>query len=62
VQKAELEPRCGCSPDNVALDETVVKTESEQFWLVGAVVSSTNRIIPVGLYTNRNMAMIEFLF
>ena len=60
VLKADLEPRGGCSPEKVALDETVVKIDGEQFWLVGAVEPSTNRILHVGLYASRNMAMIEF--
>jgi transposase-like protein len=60
VQKADLEPRGGCSPDKVALDETVVKIDGEQFWLVGAVDPATNRILHVGIYASRNTAMIEF--
>jgi putative transposase len=60
VQKPDLEPRGDCAPDKVALNETVVKVDGERFWLVGAVDPSTNRILHVGLYSNRNMAMIEF--
>jgi transposase-like protein len=60
VKNTDLEPRGGCSPDTVALDKTVFKIHGEQFWLVGAVVPSTTRILHVGLYTNRYMAMIEF--
>lgn len=60
VKKADLEPRGGCSPEKVALDETVIKIDGERHWLVGAVEPSTNRILHVGLYANRNMATIEF--
>jgi transposase-like protein len=59
VQKADLEPRGGCEPEQVALDETVVKVEGEQYWFVAAVEPSTNRILHAGLYSQRNMAMTQ---
>jgi putative transposase len=57
VQKADLIPRGGCEPDKVALDETVVKIDGEQFWFIAAVVPDTNRILHAGLYSQRNQAM-----
>ena len=60
VQKADLEPRGGCAPDRVALDETVIKVNGEKYWFVAAVVPSTNRILHAGLYSHRNMAMTSF--
>jgi len=60
VKKADLEPRGGCSPEKVALDETVLNVNGERYWLVGAVDPATNRILHLGLYPNRNMATTEF--
>jgi transposase-like protein len=45
VQKSDLEPREGLSPDNVTLDETVIKVKGERFWLDGAVNPETNQIL-----------------
>jgi len=56
VQKADLEPREGCNPEQVALDETVVKVDGERFWLYGAVDPVSGRILHVGLYPSRNTA------
>jgi len=57
VHKADLDPRGGCAPDRVALNETVMKVNGEEYWFVAAVVPSTNRILHAGLYSHRNMAM-----
>jgi putative transposase len=53
VQKAGLEPRGGCSPEIVALDETVIKIDGEQVWLAGAVVPSTPEFSTLGLYQSK---------
>jgi putative transposase len=60
-EKSRSRARVGCSPEQVALDEPVIKIDGERHWLVGAVEPSTNRILHVGLYANRNMATIEFI-
>ncbi|PSQ46029.1 IS6 family transposase, partial [Halobacteriales archaeon SW_6_65_15] len=36
VQKAELQPQDGQSPDQVAVDETVIHLDDEQYWLYAA--------------------------
>jgi putative transposase len=59
VQKADLEPRGGRDPDKIALDETVVKVNGEQFWLVAAVEPATNVILHVRLYPSRNTALTK---
>ncbi len=33
VQKADLQPESGKSPNQIALDETVIRINDEQFWL-----------------------------
>jgi putative transposase len=57
VQKADADPRGECEPEKVALDETVVKVEGEQYWFLAAVEPSTNSILHTGLSSHRNMAM-----
>lgn len=42
VQEANLEPRGGRDSEKIAFDETVVKVNDEQFWLVAAVELNTN--------------------
>ena len=53
VKKADLEPADGRTPDKIALDETVVKIDGEQYWLFAAVDPETNVILHVGLYSAR---------
>ena len=50
VQKADLEPRGGRAPAQIALDETVVKVNGDRFWLIAAIDLDTNIILHVGLY------------
>ena len=59
VQKADLEPRGGRAPAQIALDETVVKVNGERFWLIAAVDPDTNIILHVGLYPSRNTAITK---
>ncbi len=33
VQKANLQPESGKSPNQIALDETVIRINDQQFWL-----------------------------
>jgi transposase-like protein len=59
VQKAELEPAGGCSPEQIALDETVIKVNGERFWIYAAVDPATNRILHCRLFTTRNLALTK---
>ena len=59
VQKADLEPRGGRAPAQIALDETVVKINGDRFWLIAAVEPNTNIILHVGLYSSRNTAVTK---
>jgi len=33
VQKADLQPSSNASPDHIAIDETVIRINGQQFWL-----------------------------
>ena len=53
VKQADLEPQDGRSPEQNALDETVVKVDGERHWLFATVDPDTNVILHVGVYTAR---------
>jgi transposase-like protein len=45
VHKADLQPEDGQSPDHVAVDETVIQLNDEQYWLYAAVDPQTNKLL-----------------
>src|SRR6056297_2591750 len=45
VQKADLQPRSDQNPDHVAVDETVIQLNDEQYWLYAAVDPQTNELL-----------------
>ena len=45
VHKAELQPEAGRSTDHVAVDETVIRLNNEQYWLYAAVDPETNKLL-----------------
>jgi transposase-like protein len=49
VHKAELQPEAGRSPDHVAVDETVIRLNDEQYWLYAAVDPETNESLHTAL-------------
>lgn len=61
VQKADLEPRGGRNPVKIALDETVVKIDGEQYWFFAAVEPETNIFLHVGLYPTRTTMATKLL-
>lgn len=50
VQEDALDPWGGCSSENVALDEPIVKIDGEQFWVVGAVAPRHRRDVSHGRF------------
>jgi putative transposase len=42
VHKADLQPESGHNPDHVAVDETVIQLDDEQYWLYAAVDPDSN--------------------
>jgi len=54
VQKAELQPAGGASPDRVAVDQKAIRIDDQQYWLYAAVNPATDRILhsrPFPTYT-----------
>ncbi|SEP16752.1 putative transposase [Halogranum amylolyticum] len=50
VQKADLQPIGGHSPNHVALDETVIQINFQQYWLYAACNPETNTLLHVQLF------------
>jgi len=59
VQKADLQPASDASPDHVALDETVIRINGQQFWLYAAVDPETNEFLHVRLFTTTPTALTQ---
>ena len=59
VQKADLQPADGASPNHVALDETVIRINDEQYWLYAAVDPDTNRLLHIRLFPTYTTALTE---
>ncbi|WP_027119300.1 IS6 family transposase [Natronorubrum tibetense] len=62
VQKANLQPKGGESPDRVAVDQKSIRINDEQYWLYAAVDPETNRILHSRLFPTYTIAIArEFL-
>ncbi|WP_211312042.1 IS6 family transposase [Halarchaeum salinum] len=59
VQKADLQPTSDASPDHVALDETVIRINGQQFWLYAAVNPETNEFLHLRLFTTTTTALTQ---
>ena len=62
VHKADLQPEAGCSPDHVAVDETVIRLNDEQYWLYAAVDPDTNELLHTKLEPVRTNALAHAFF
>jgi transposase-like protein len=59
VQKADLQPADGANPNHVALDETVIRVNDEQYWLYAAVDPDTNNFLHIRLFPTYTTALTE---
>ncbi|WP_246985601.1 IS6 family transposase [Halorientalis marina] len=62
VHKADLQPETGRCPDHVAVDETVIRLNNEQYWLYAAVDPETNELLHTKLEPVRTNALAHALF
>jgi len=62
VHKADLQPESGQSPDHVAVDETVIQIDDEQYWLYAAVDPDSNELLHTKLEPTRTNALAELFF
>ncbi|GAA0278238.1 IS6 family transposase [Halobacterium noricense] len=59
VRKADLQPESGKSPNQIALDETVIRINDQQFWLYAAADPATNELLHVRLFSTTTTALTE---
>jgi len=59
VHKANLQPESGRNPDHVAVDETVIRLNDEQYWLYAAVDPETNEILHTTLEPTTNSVLAQ---
>ena len=59
VQKADLQSTDGADLEHVAVDETVIQLNDEQFWLYAAVDPETNRLLHMTFSPTRKQAITE---
>ena len=60
--KAELQPESGRSPDHVAVDETVIQLNDEQYWLYAAVDPDTNELLHTALEPTTDKGIAHAFF
>jgi transposase-like protein len=54
VHKADLQPDPGRAPNQVALDETVIRVNDQQYWLYAAIDTETSKYLHVQLFPTYN--------
>jgi transposase-like protein len=61
VHKADLQPEDGRKPDHIAVDETVIQLNDEQYWLYAAVDPHTNELPHTTLEptTNKGRSLVS---
>ncbi|WP_142860750.1 IS6 family transposase [Salinigranum halophilum] len=50
VRKADLQPDCDVSPNQIAVDETVIRVNGQRHWLYAAVDPETNQFLHLRLF------------
>jgi len=59
VQKADLQPFSGKAPNQIAVDETVIRINDQQFWLYAAANPQTNELLHIRLFSTTTTALTE---
>ena len=59
VQKAGLQPTNGKNPNQIAVDETVIRINDEQYWLYAAVDPATNHLVHVRLFSTYTTSLTQ---
>jgi putative transposase len=59
VQKANLQPESGGVPNQIALDETVIRINDQQFWLYAAADLQSNALLNVRLFATTTTTLTE---
>ncbi len=59
IQKADLQPADGRTPNHVPVDETVIRINDEQFWQYAAAGPDTNDLLHLRLFSTTTTALTE---
>ncbi|WP_135662285.1 IS6 family transposase [Halorhabdus rudnickae] len=59
VQKADLQPVGGKAPNQIVLDETVIRINDQQYWLYAAANPETNELLQIRLYSTATTALTQ---
>jgi putative transposase len=59
VQKADLQPTDGRNPNHVAVYETVIRINDQQFWLYAASDPDTNDLLHLRLFSTTTTPLTE---
>ena len=59
IHKADLQPTSGKIPDHVAVDETVIQLNDDQYWLYAAVDPETNELLYTSLEPTTNTGLTK---
>ena len=59
IQKADLQPANDAIPDRIALDETMIRIDGQQFWLYAAVDPETKEILYMRPFTAITTAVTQ---
>ena len=62
VPRADLQPDPGRSPDHIAVDETVIQLDDEQYWLSVAINPESHDFRYTTLETTRNHDITSSIF
>ena len=62
VHKSDLQPDKGRSPNHVAVDETVIRLNDEQYWLYAAVDPDTSELLHTKLEPTRTNVLAHSFF
>ncbi len=62
VHKADLQPESDRNPDHVAVDETVIRLNDEQYWLYAAVDPETTELLQTTLEPTTNKGIAHAFF
>ena len=59
IQKADLQPTSNDTPNQVAVDETVIRINDQPYWLYAAANLTTNELLHVRLFSTTTKALTE---
>ncbi|QCC57181.1 IS6 family transposase (plasmid) [Natrinema thermotolerans] len=59
IHKCDLQPATDASPNHVALDETVIRIDNQQYWLYAAVAPKSNELLHIRLFSTTTTALTE---